>query len=195
MNFIENVKNGVTAAVGTISDAAQGLMEKNRTNARINRLKFVIKNESAILNKAYIHLGKIYYENPETERTEEIESICEIITNSKLRLKMAQNLYREIIEQQNAAQADAPAAAEEFVDTITVACSNEDDCADAALEQAADAAEICEDGGESEPEPVSEPEDIVIAEAEIADEQAEACSDEAAEEISEEAADENHDAF
>ena len=127
MNFIENVKSGVSAAVGTISDAAQNLIEKNRVNARVNRLKLVIKNETSTLDKAYTQLGKYYFENADEPKREEVENLFEIISNSKARLKVAQDLYHSTVQKQAAeAVSESEESAEPFVDTITVACSNEE---------------------------------------------------------------------
>ncbi len=150
MNLIENVKIGVSAAVETLSDAAQGLIEKNRVNAQINRLKLVIKNENSILDKAYIQLGKYYFENSEAPDAKSVENLFEIVSNSKARLKMAQDIYRSILEKKTSETVSkADTSADNFVDSITVACSNEESY----------------DGGSAEPENAVEGSDGVTVES------------------------------
>lgn len=191
MNFIKNVKSGVSAAVETISDAAQNLIEKNRTNAKINRLKLVIKNESAILNKAYIQLGKYYFENSDEPKKEDVESLFEIISNSKARLKMSQDLYSSTIQKQTEEAAESEETSEPFEDTITVACSNEEDY-DGTSETAAEKAE---EAAEEIAEEVEEVAEEIIEEVEEAAEEIIDELEEVAEEIAEEAADDDKDAF
>ena len=157
MNFIENVKNGVSAAVETISDAAQNLIEKNRINAQVNRLKLVIKNESSILNKAYIQLGKYYFENSDDPKPEETEDLFEIIANAKARLNAAQELYRSLIQQKTEEADENSPEAEDFEDTITVACSNEDEYEEPANEEPEETAEeVAEDAAEEVIEDIAE---------------------------------------
>ena len=56
------VKDTVNTAVDTISSVTNNIIEKNRTNAQLNRLRMVMKNESEMMNRAYIALGKHYFE-------------------------------------------------------------------------------------------------------------------------------------
>ena len=58
----DTVKSTVGTAVDTLSTVAQSFVEKNRTKAKLNRLRMVMKNESELMNRAYIALGKEYYE-------------------------------------------------------------------------------------------------------------------------------------
>ena len=63
MNILNTVLGTVNTAVDTISSAAHTVVEKNRVNAKLNRLRTIMKNESELMNRAYIALGKQYYEN------------------------------------------------------------------------------------------------------------------------------------
>ena len=54
MSFIEKIS-------GALSDSLDYLIDKNRQRAQLNRMATVIKNETEILNRAYIALGKHYY--------------------------------------------------------------------------------------------------------------------------------------
>lgn len=128
MNIIENVKSGVSAAMESISDATQNLIEKNRINAKVNRLNLVIKNETLIINKAYARLGKYYFDSTSGSGeldSEKVNSLFEIIRNSKARLSMAQDILRSMIEIRSAETRDEPSGGEGFVDELTIACSTE----------------------------------------------------------------------
>ena len=63
MMIFDTVKGTVSTAVDTISTVAQSIVEKNRTNAKLNRLRLVMKSESELMNRAYIALGKQFYES------------------------------------------------------------------------------------------------------------------------------------
>ena len=71
---IKNIKSGINTAVETISTVAMNLIENKRTANKLNRLRDVMKSESELMNRAYIALGKGYYEQikkgekPNTER-------------------------------------------------------------------------------------------------------------------------------
>lgn len=135
MTIFDTVKGTVNTAVDTITSATQSIIEKNRVNAKLNRLRLVMKNESELMNRAYIALGKYYYE--QTTRNEEFSKeteakLFEVIENSKKKIAKARECYREIIDSQNDAiygkcepKAKAPVA--DVLEDITVACSNENE--------------------------------------------------------------------
>ena len=60
--IIDKVKSTMNTAADTITTVAQNFVEKNRTKAKLNRLRMVMKSESELMNRAYIALGKEYYE-------------------------------------------------------------------------------------------------------------------------------------
>ena len=57
MPYIDTVKGTVNTAADTISNVTQNIVEKNRTNAKLNRLRLIMKCESELMNRAYIALG------------------------------------------------------------------------------------------------------------------------------------------
>jgi len=61
MNFFENVTGRVTKAVDYV-------VEKNRKAALINRIRIVIKNERENEARAYVALGKYYFQNLQARR-------------------------------------------------------------------------------------------------------------------------------
>ena len=55
---LDTVMSTVNSAVETLSTVAQNFVEKNRTKAKLNRLRMVMKSESGLMNRAYIAVGK-----------------------------------------------------------------------------------------------------------------------------------------
>lgn len=136
MSWFESVKGTVNTAVDTIACVTQTIVEKNRTNAKLNRLRIVMKSESELMNRAYIALGKQYYEmhkKGETEPDDNQKRLFEVIEKSKIKIAKARDCYRSIIDSQNdifygtsVASEPAEYKSSDIVD-ITVACSNENE--------------------------------------------------------------------
>lgn len=134
MMIFDTVKGTVSTAVDTISSVAQSIVEKNRTNAKLNRLRLVMKNESELMNRAYIALGKQLYESQKHGKAvsaENQEKLFEVIEKSKAKIARARECYRKIVDSQNDIFYGSPDDEKEFssseVVDITVACSNESD--------------------------------------------------------------------
>ena len=134
MAILDTVKGTVTTAVDTISSVTQTLVEKNRTNAKLNRLRLVMKNESELMNRAYISIGKQYYEMQKkgiTEPTAEQEKLFAVIETSKAKIAKARDCYRQIVDSQDdifyGTNSVAPVYNPTEVVDITVACSNENE--------------------------------------------------------------------
>ena len=87
MNLIDKVSTGISASVDLIVD-------KNRQLAQLNRLSAIIRNETEVINHAYIALGKQYFKILEGEAEEtDMTQIREVIKFSEERLKKAQARY------------------------------------------------------------------------------------------------------
>ena len=134
MTIFDTVKGTVSTAVDTISSVAQSIVEKNRTNAKLNRLRLVMKNESELMNRAYIALGKQLYESQKHGKAvsaENQEKLFEVIEKSKAKIARARECYRKIVDSQNDIFYGNPDEEKEYssseVVDITVACSNESD--------------------------------------------------------------------
>lgn len=128
MAFLDSVKNGLTNAVDTVSGVTQAIIEKNRLNAQLNRLRAIMKSECEMINRAYITLGKKYYENKvnnKSDACENEEELFMIIENSKEQIKKARQRYLQLIKAQTV-ETVKKYNVEELED-ITVACSNEDE--------------------------------------------------------------------
>lgn len=90
MSFIEKIG-------GVLSDSLDYLIDKNRQRAQLNRMAAVIKNETEILNRAYIALGKHYYKTLDGKTEDsDISQILDTIKSAKLRLKKAKTRYEYI---------------------------------------------------------------------------------------------------
>ena len=164
MTFLNTLRSGVDSAVDAISNAAQAFVEKNRTSAKLNRLRSVMKSESELMNRAYIALGKEYYEmlkkGDVTAADEKQKNLLGVIDNSKAKIAKARECYRMVLESQSEFVYAVPSAPEkkpaevkqEDVVDITVACSNEDDYDsnpfDAVAEKAEEVAGKAEDAAE-----------------------------------------------
>lgn len=135
MAILDTLKDTMSVAVDTISGLAQDFIEKNRTKAKLNRLRTVIKSECELMNRAYIALGKDYYEQLKkggAPKTEKEEKLMQLIDNSKAKIARARDCYRRIIENQNAILYSVEGDSEENYEKqdvvdITVACSNENE--------------------------------------------------------------------
>lgn len=155
----DKVKSTMNTAADTLSTVAQNFVEKNRTKAKLNRLRMVMKSESELMNRAYIALGKEYYEMLKKGGTapndEKQKNLLEVIDNSKTKIAKARDCYRKILESQNEYIYAAPAAAEEYpqeaVVDITVACSNEDDYSTSPFDSAEPEAEKTADAADEKP--------------------------------------------
>lgn len=136
MTFFDTVKGTVNTAADTISNVTQNIVEKNRTNAKLNRLRLIMKCESELMNRAYIALGKSFYENTkkgESVSEDQQKKLFEVIENSKAKIAKARECYRQIVDNSNDVFYGTPETQpkpefknDEVVD-ITVACSNENE--------------------------------------------------------------------
>ncbi len=90
MNFIDKLG-------ATLSDSVDFLVNKNRQCAQLNRLDAIIRNETEMINSAYVALGKIYLKKLEGESVDtDTKLIIDSINISKLRLKKAVARYEYI---------------------------------------------------------------------------------------------------
>lgn len=154
MVILDTLKGTFNTAVETVSTVAHNFLDKQRTNAKLSRLRSVMKSESELMNRAYIALGKDYYEQikkNEKPQTEREEKLVELIDNCKAKIARARDCYRKIVEKQNeflyASAVDEPNEApveEKDVVDITVACSNESDYDSSPFEQTDEAKDVVE---------------------------------------------------
>ena len=186
--IFDTVKGTVSTAVDTISSVAQSIVEKNRTNAKLNRLRLVMKSESELMNRAYIALGKQLYEsqkNGKAVSAENQEKLFEVIEKSKAKIARARECYRKIVDSQNDIFYGNPEEEKEYssneVVDITVACSNESDYKSSPFEsleaQVNTAVDEIKDEAEETAEKVEEKAEELKEELTSADEETEAEDD------------------
>ncbi len=128
MAILDSVKNGFITAADTVSGITQTIIEKNRLNAQLSRLRALMKSECEMINRAYITLGKKYYDNKVNDRTdacENEEELFEIIEHSKEQVRKLRERYVKLIESKTV-EITKKYEVEDLED-ITVACSNEDE--------------------------------------------------------------------
>lgn len=169
MEIFNTFFDSVNSAVDTISDVAQSFVEKNRTKAKLNRLRLVMKTESELMNRAYIALGKHYYETQkkgiETKADNE-KQLFDVIEKSKEKIAKARDCYRKIVDSQNdyiyhsiekeEANESNNYNADNVVD-ITVACSNEGEYESSPFDSADEnQAKENADNNETNPEQIAE---------------------------------------
>lgn len=188
MMIFDTVKGTVSTAVDTISSVAQSIVEKNRTNAKLNRLRLVMKSESELMNRAYIALGKQLYEsqkNGKAVSAENQEKLFEVIEKSKAKISRARECYRKIVDSQNDIFYGNPDEEKDYssneVVDITVACSNESDYKSSPFEsleaQVKTAVDEIKDEAEETAEKVEEKAEELKEELTSADEEIEAEDD------------------
>ena len=188
MMIFDTVKGTVSTAVDTISSVAQSIVEKNRTNAKLNRLRLVMKSESELMNRAYIALGKQLYEsqkNGKAVSAENQEKLFEVIEKSKAKIARARECYRKIVDSQNDIFYGNPDEEKDYssneVVDITVACSNESDYKSSPFEsleaQVKTAVDEIKDEAEETAEKIEEKAEELKEELTSADEETEAEDD------------------
>lgn len=100
---------GILETIGKqVAGAVEGLFDKNRRSALINRLRIVIKNERENSARAYVALGKYYYDNLRDRDNVETEPLCASIDESERRLQRAFDKMAALHEQAARAQDGDP---------------------------------------------------------------------------------------
>ena len=92
MSFLENLGNGIARVIDSV-------VEKNHRASVINRLRIVIRNERENTARAYVALGKYYFENLRDPQNEETERLCRSVEESTARMRRAFEKMEEIASQ------------------------------------------------------------------------------------------------
>ena len=93
MSIYKDIKKALSSTIDVLAD-------KTSTQAQKSRLATVMKNEEKIANQAYIALGKYLYASMRDGLPEDVEQLCKVIDSSKERMTRAQDIYREVIRQE-----------------------------------------------------------------------------------------------
>lgn len=94
MKILSSVASHVTKAIDFV-------VEANRRSALINRIKAVVRCEEKNIERAYVALGKYYYNNLRDKELEETERHCLALENSKRRLDRALTRLEELTEEED----------------------------------------------------------------------------------------------
>ena len=124
MFVFENILDGIGFAKEKITDVAHNVVEKNKKNAQLNRLRRVMKQENETIAKAYQAMGKIFYENMTDEQREENALLCQIVEKSSSRMEKAYRRYVQVMNDREDEEV-SEVMSDEDIEDITVACSNE----------------------------------------------------------------------
>ena len=89
MDFLRNLGE-------TFNGAVDFVIEKNRKFSKLAKLKKQIKKESNSVVKAYITLGKHYYNELRDVPNYDMQKICNSIDNSKKEIKRLKDKLEEI---------------------------------------------------------------------------------------------------
>ena len=76
MAFIDKIKTGFKTAGGAMQNAVGVVAEKNRKTALANRLRTVIRCEEKAAERAYLALGRYYYNNLRDAANANTEPYC-----------------------------------------------------------------------------------------------------------------------
>ena len=82
MKVLETLGNGIAKALDYMVD-------KNHKAALVNRIRIVIKNERENTARAYVALGKYYYDHLRDPQNEETERLCRSVEESAVRMRKA----------------------------------------------------------------------------------------------------------
>lgn len=82
MSFLENLGNGIAKVIDSV-------VERNHRASVVNRLRIVIKNERENTARAYVALGKYYFDNLRDPENEETERLCRSVEESAARMQKA----------------------------------------------------------------------------------------------------------
>ena len=92
MSIYKDLKKAFGATIDMIAD-------KTSLQAQKSRLLTVMKNEEKTADRAYIALGKYLYTTMREGLPEDVEQLCKIVDTAKENMTRAQELYRDVLRQ------------------------------------------------------------------------------------------------
>lgn len=84
-----------------VSVTIDAVVDKTTTQAQKSRLVTVMRNEEKIADHIYMELGRYLYRNLREDMPEEILKLCVELDESKERMSRAQQIYRDVLRQEN----------------------------------------------------------------------------------------------
>ena len=101
MAFKDSLKTGMDLVGNTINDVATVINEKNKLRAQCVRIKDIIKHDAESRDRAYIELGRYYYQNLRDKEYEQTEKYCQTVDRMNDRIEKASFKYMELQDMQN----------------------------------------------------------------------------------------------
>ena len=125
-----------------IKNAIETVAEYNRTQAELTRLRIILKGETEKLNRAYIELGKEYFNIIKDNESDEHKDLIDTIDSAKEKIEKTRERYRSVKES-DAKKSDTCDDSEPCCDCTEQECCNE--------ERPEDDLDVCPDEQKHEP--------------------------------------------
>ena len=107
MGFFDSLKANATVLKDKATDLAQTGAAESKRLAEIAKLKSANLVEENNLKKAYVEIGKLYYELMGAEPGEDFAAACEKITAAKAAIEANNDRIAELKVKDDAAEAEA----------------------------------------------------------------------------------------
>jgi len=114
MAFFDKIKTGFKTAGGAMQNAVGVVAEKNRKTALANRLRTVIRCEEKAAERAYLALGRYYYNNLRDAANADTEPYCVDIEAAEKRIENAVAKLEALNNEEPAAEETAPEEVKEL---------------------------------------------------------------------------------
>ena len=101
MAFLDKIKAGFKSAGGAMQNAVGVVAEKNRKTALANRLRTVIRCEEKAAERAYLALGRYYYNNMRNAANADTEHHCIDIEAAEKRIEDAMQKLEALLREKH----------------------------------------------------------------------------------------------
>ncbi len=112
MGFFDSLKANASVLKDKASDLAQTGVAESKRLAEIAKLKTANMGEEDAIKKAYIEIGKLYYEKMGAEPGEEFTAACEKITAAKAAIEANNDRIAELKVKEETAEPEVEVVAE-----------------------------------------------------------------------------------
>ena len=121
MGFLDSLKANATVLKDKATDLAQTGAAESKRLAEIAKLKSANLVEENTIKKAYVEIGKLYYELMAAEPGEDFAAACEKITAAKAAIEANNDRIAELKVKDDApeAEADFEVVAEAVAEDVT----------------------------------------------------------------------------
>ena len=154
MGFFDSLKANATVLKDKATDLAQTGAAESKRLAEIAKLKSANLGEENSIKKAYVEIGKLYYELMGAEPGEEFAAACEKITAAKAAIEANNDRIAELKDATDDSEVEIVAEAQVITasdDEVTA-----DDFVDEVKEAAAEVKEVVSDLAEEVKEEVKD---------------------------------------